>query len=49
MASRIVINQRSLLLRMRHNKLAVILALILIIVSVISVWSILHENILNFG
>ncbi len=49
MANRIFISQRSLLLRMRHNKLAVILALILIIVSVISVWSILHENILNFG
>lgn len=49
MASRIVINQRSLLLRMRHNKLAVMLALILIVVSVISVWSILHENILNFS
>ena len=49
MASRIVINQRSLLLRMKNNKLAVILALILIVVTVISVWSILHENLLNFG
>ena len=49
MASRVIVNQKSLLLRMRHNKLAVILALILIIVSAISVWSILHENILNFG
>lgn len=49
MASRVVINQKSLLVRMRHNKLAVILALILIVISVISIWSILHENILNFG
>ncbi len=49
MASRVVINQKSLLARMRHNKLAVILALILIVISVISIWSILHENILNFG
>lgn len=48
MANRMIINQRNLLLRMRHNKLAVFLALILTVISVISVWSILHENILNF-